>query len=569
MGIELYDAETRDRFAGLTEQESDALLDELDHGYHAVQHYHRGRDGSLCVTCFVPATGEQWTHVIEPSPVGYLRAARKPKSAPRNFRRTSRRPRRAARKAAASSDDGPSPGPSPADVDAALTDRTADSSPPTGRIITPVTEIGGYPVHPSKQYVPMLGGDALDALTGDINNNGQKMPIIVVDGMVIDGRARLLACLKLGIEPRIEVWQLGADKDAYALVGSLDLHRRHLEEGQHVYLGWMLYQARPEWQGELERRRIEANQRRSQSMLARTHEGVTPGGGESGRLCKDVAKLYGFSPRSSQRMRRLLDSPHRDAVIGQRRYGLLDGVIAGKLALEAADREISVLEGIAKFQDAGPLPAGLFGVVVMDPPWLYANATDIPYPTQPLGKLKERIAELKTQLAEDATIWIWVPNIIVPFAHEIARELEVPAKSMMTWVKDSPGKGFWLREDSEQCLLCIKGHPTHTLPPPTTTLHAPRPHGRGHSSKPDEFFRLVEATCADPRRLYMYAGETKIPGWECWSLRAPRVPGTGVVEEPTSVSDTTPDQDSTDVDHDEDADFEPTEAVSASGRDPR
>lgn len=75
---------------------------------------------------------------------------------------------------------------------------------------------------------PLIDGDEFEALKRNIAEHGQREPIIYVDGEIIDGRNRLRACNELGIEPVIR--NLSADEagDVFALVMSLNFHRRHL-----------------------------------------------------------------------------------------------------------------------------------------------------------------------------------------------------------------------------------------------------------------------------------------------------------------------------------------------------
>lgn len=67
------------------------------------------------------------------------------------------------------------------------------------------------------------------ALKDDIQQYGQREPIWLLDGKVIDGRHRLRACLELGRELRTESYD-GFDPTAFVV--SLNLHRRHLNESQ-------------------------------------------------------------------------------------------------------------------------------------------------------------------------------------------------------------------------------------------------------------------------------------------------------------------------------------------------
>lgn len=89
---------------------------------------------------------------------------------------------------------------------------------------------GGLPFHPIADEYP-LDEDVVLAMAEDIARPGgsQIMPIIMINGLILDGRTRWLACLLAGAEPL--TWQYtGADDEATlrAYVESLNEHRRHL-----------------------------------------------------------------------------------------------------------------------------------------------------------------------------------------------------------------------------------------------------------------------------------------------------------------------------------------------------
>lgn len=73
----------------------------------------------------------------------------------------------------------------------------------------------------------------LDALTADVEAHGQRQPILVYDGQVLDGWHRYQACQRLGLEPRVETFRGGED-EARRLVLSANLHRRHLTASQRA-----------------------------------------------------------------------------------------------------------------------------------------------------------------------------------------------------------------------------------------------------------------------------------------------------------------------------------------------
>lgn len=71
----------------------------------------------------------------------------------------------------------------------------------------------------------------IDELAEDIKANGQKVPIELYGGKILDGRRRWLACQIAGIEPDTINVDSAID-DPVAHVLSLNLHRRHLTVSQ-------------------------------------------------------------------------------------------------------------------------------------------------------------------------------------------------------------------------------------------------------------------------------------------------------------------------------------------------
>ena len=90
-----------------------------------------------------------------------------------------------------------------------------------------------FPLHPAAEIFPIMQEAAFAALVADIATHGQREPILMLDGQVIDGRHRLRACEQLGLEPLVR--RISADDgDPLSLVVSLNLHRRHLNESQRA-----------------------------------------------------------------------------------------------------------------------------------------------------------------------------------------------------------------------------------------------------------------------------------------------------------------------------------------------
>ena len=85
--------------------------------------------------------------------------------------------------------------------------------------------------HDLASIFPMLAGDEAKALAHDIFEHGLREPIILLEGKILDGRNRYIACLDAGIELRFADYR-GDNPAAYVV--SLNLKRRHLNESQRA-----------------------------------------------------------------------------------------------------------------------------------------------------------------------------------------------------------------------------------------------------------------------------------------------------------------------------------------------
>jgi hypothetical protein len=62
-----------------------------------------------------------------------------------------------------------------------------------------------YPVHPVADMFPMIANQSKDwnALKFSFNDHGQLDPIVIHEGVLLDGRNRLAMCKMLGLEPKV------------------------------------------------------------------------------------------------------------------------------------------------------------------------------------------------------------------------------------------------------------------------------------------------------------------------------------------------------------------------------
>lgn len=89
----------------------------------------------------------------------------------------------------------------------------------------------GLSPHPFAELIPPMSDDEFTALCEDIREHGMREPVVIYEGLVLDGRHRARACGGLGIEPLTREYE-GDDPLGYVI--SANLHRRHLNTAQRA-----------------------------------------------------------------------------------------------------------------------------------------------------------------------------------------------------------------------------------------------------------------------------------------------------------------------------------------------
>lgn len=86
-------------------------------------------------------------------------------------------------------------------------------------------------VHPAAEIFPMLNAEELDALALDIKANGLQQPIVMWEGLLLDGRNRLAACAICGVEPSFKQYE---GNSPVTFVISANIKRRQLDASQRA-----------------------------------------------------------------------------------------------------------------------------------------------------------------------------------------------------------------------------------------------------------------------------------------------------------------------------------------------
>jgi protein gp37/ParB-like chromosome segregation protein Spo0J len=186
-------------------------------------------------------------------------------------------------------------------------------------------------IHQAADLFPMVEGDEFRELCGDIKERGLAQPITVDrDGLLLDGRNRLMACYETNQEVIVEEY-LGSDPVQFSL--SANLHRRHLNAGQRAFVALKVRELLQP--AAKERQRESGGDRKSEggrSVSADLREAIpppSPTSADQRKSTAQAAKAVGASPRAVEQAARV----ERSAP------DLLPQVQAGTMALDRAHRE--------------------------------------------------------------------------------------------------------------------------------------------------------------------------------------------------------------------------------------
>lgn len=142
-----------------------------------------------------------------------------------------------------------------------------------------------------------------------------------------------------------------------------------------------------------------------------------------------------------------------------------------------------------------------YRTICADPPWRLnqvaaskANAEKV-YATMDLDAIKS--LPIAALAENDAYLWLWGINSMMEEAHQVVRAWGFSPRTIITWCKSGqPGVGAYLRNNTEHCIVAVRGKPqTPDTKPLSTWFVWPR---GPHSQKPDAFYDLVEQVSPGP-----------------------------------------------------------------------
>jgi N6-adenosine-specific RNA methylase IME4 len=314
--------------------------------------------------------------------------------------------------------------------------------------------------------------------------------VVRADGRLISGGRRLAACKMLGwTTVPVHVVDLA---DVVRGERAENVHRKDFTPSEWVAISDAVR--------EIEQRAAKERQG------ARTdiHRGNLPQGA-MGKARDKVAAYAGTSGRTLDKARAVVEA----AEAQPEKFGKLKEDMDRTGKVDGPHKRLKVMRQAEEIRkEPPPLPGrGPYRVIVADPPWPYEKRDDdpshrgvLPYLTMSVNQISS--IDVASLAHQDSILWLWTTNAHMREAFAVLDAWGFAHKTILTWAKDKMGLGDWLRGQTEQCLMAVRGKPVVQLTNQTTLLRAPV---REHSRKPDEFYALVEQLCPAPRYAYLFA----------------------------------------------------------------
>lgn len=374
-------------------------------------------------------------------------------------------------------------------------------------------------VHPVANVFPMMSDAEIDDLARDILENGQREPVWMYQGQVIDGRNRIAACERIGRLPNTREF-VGTEDELLPFVISLNLKRRHLSESQRAMVAANIAnmnEGRPAETAQIcavsqqEAADMLNVSRRTVQAAAKVRDEGTPelvqavqAGKVSVSAAADVAEL----PKQEQ------------AVVVARGEAEILAVAKEIRAKKAEERRAERVAKIVEISSGNaPLDtARKFPVIYCDPPWRYehieteSRAIENQYPTMALDEICSLpVSEIAM---DDCVLFMWTTSPKLAEAFDVLRAWGFDYRTCAVWDKEVIGMGYYFRQQHELLLVATKGSPITPLPSnrPASVIRSRR---EEHSKKPALFYELIEQMYGELPRVELFCRSPR-EGWAAW-----------------------------------------------------
>lgn len=373
---------------------------------------------------------------------------------------------------------------------------------------------------------PKADPEDFAAIVADMKEHGYDttQPVVVYQNKILDGWNRWLASQDAGVTANTRQF-LGSDEEALTFTLRTN-KRRNMTSSQRGAYGAEAEEIYAEIAATVEEsRRVKqienaANQHTAQKEPSGNYlpKGKNP---DENKAATKTAEIFNTNRTYISDARKLKkESPE-----------VFQKVLSGEKTIPQAKREIKEIkkeerreENRAKVADAPKaetiINAGAkFSTIMIDPPWDWGDEGD----KDQLGRARPDYATMSIdQLCAlpipalsdtDCHIYLWITNRSLPKGFRLLEAWGFRYITAITWIKPHFGMGNYFRGQTEHVLFGVKGSQALKRKDVGTVFNAARG-PNGHSSKPVEFYDIVES-CSPGPYLEMFS-RCQRKDWTAW-----------------------------------------------------
>lgn len=319
--------------------------------------------------------------------------------------------------------------------------------------------------------IPPLSSNEYQILEENILKDGCRDPLVLWNGILVDGHNRHTICTKHNLKFNIVEKPFASRNDVCIWIIQNQLGRRNLPHFARAELGVKLKHFFQE-KG-LENKKtagklhgiIDMNSLKE--LLQNSAKSILDSCTKIDTR-EEVAKLSGVSHDTISKVEKILEiaSPEeiKKARTGEFSVNQMYSAIKRKEKEEQRNQHVN--ENIEKIKKGKPMSEidGLFQTIVIDPPWDWGDENDNnqfgrakpDYATMPFKEiLKSPVIRLAD---ENCHLYLWITNRSLPKGFELIEAWGFRYIPCLTWVKPSIGMGNYFRGSTEQVLFAIKGN---------------------------------------------------------------------------------------------------------------
>lgn len=371
--------------------------------------------------------------------------------------------------------------------------------------------------------IPPLAPEEREQLERNILADGCRDPLTVWDGVIVDGHNRYEICTGHGLDFVVKP-QLLTDRAAALLwIEENQIGRRNITDDQRTAIAESIRERRSKAArssqakqagkqgGRGNKKSVSDNVSDTVSQPPKpktdTRAAVAKETKVSERKLKDMAAIKKADPKLADEIRKgTVTILQAKRILKERKREERREANRAKVAEAEAPHEI--VEVGAKF-----------ATIVIDPPWDWGDEGDQDqlgrakpdYATMTLSQLLELpVANLAD---EDCHLYLWITNRSLPKGFQMIERWGFRYITAVTWVKPHFGMGNYFRGQTEHVLFAVRGSQPLKRKDVGTVFHAERG-PEGHSSKPPEFYEMVQS-CSPGPFLEMFSRSNR-QGWTHW-----------------------------------------------------